>query len=103
MGGSELGCALVGGNLLYLLPRDFSKWAKPEIFRSVRIGKPTGHPFLSRKCQGQNGKRQFSSECVRLIGSYRSVPCVTPIRRARALGFPKSTPLKRMLRVPHLP
>jgi hypothetical protein len=59
-------------------PRHFPKWAKPEIFRYVRIGKPTGHPFLSRKCQGQNGKRQFSSGCVRLIGSYRSVPCVTP-------------------------
>src|SRR5208283_4754646 len=32
MGGSELGCALVRGNLLDLLPRDFSKWAEPEIF-----------------------------------------------------------------------
>jgi len=32
MGGLELGCALVRGNLLDLLPRDFSKWAEPETF-----------------------------------------------------------------------
>jgi hypothetical protein len=33
------------------------------------LEKPAGHPVLSRsrKCQGQNGKRQFSSECARLI------------------------------------
>jgi hypothetical protein len=45
------------------------------------LEKPAGHPVLSRKCQGQNGKRQFSSECARLIGSYRSFPCVTPISK----------------------
>jgi hypothetical protein len=69
-------------------PRDFPKWAKPEIFRYVRIGKAGGAPVLSRKCQGQNGKRQFSSECARLIGSYRSSPCVAPTSDARPRNRP---------------
>ena len=39
-----------------------------------------GTRFYQESARAKNGKRQFSSECARLIGSYRSFPCVTPFR-----------------------
>jgi len=57
-------------------PAPFPKMGETGNFSVCANWKADGTPVLSRKCQGQNGKRQFSSECIRLIGSYRSVPCV---------------------------
>ena len=49
-------------------PRDFPQWAKPEIFRHVRMEKPAGHPILSRKCQGQNGNGNSPANVLGLLG-----------------------------------
>ena len=49
-------------------PRDFPKWAEPEVFRSVRIGKGGWALGSIRKVPGPKRKRQFSSECLGLLG-----------------------------------
>ena len=74
------GYALLQANLLDLFPARFPTMGETGNFSACADGKAGGAPDSIKKVPGPKWKRQFSSECARLIGSYRSFPCVTPHR-----------------------
>ena len=69
-------------------PRAISQNGQNRKFFGLRIRKRlVWHSILSGKCRCQTGKRQFSSECAQLIGSYRSSPCVVPSGTSESTAF----------------